>query len=123
MTTLEVATRLVEIIKTGDAHQAFAELYHPEIVTIEASPENREMTGIEACKQKGEWFNSMFEVHGSEILGPFPNEDEFALLITYHLTHRESGNKFPMTEVAIYTVADSKIVREKFYYSMEGMGA
>ena len=120
MTTLEVAAKLIEFIKAGNPEGAIDTLYHPDIVTIEPEGENREMRGVESCKHKAQWFNESFELHGSEVDGPYPNDDKFALLLNYDVTHRESGARFPMKEVALYQVKDDKIVWEKFFYTMPG---
>ncbi len=122
MATIEVANRLIELVKAQKEAQAMDELYHPDIVTIESAGENRESRGIESCKNKAVWFNSMFENHGVEILGPYPNEEKFAVHYNYDLTHRESGNRFNMLEIALYEVKDGKIVWEKFYYDPSLMG-
>jgi len=116
MTTMEVGNRLVELVKAGQESTAMEELYHPDIVSIESGGEMRESKGIEACKGKAEWFNSMFENHGVEILGPYPHDDKFAVHLAYDLTAKEGGHRFTMSEVALYEVKDGKIVWEKFYY-------
>jgi len=122
MTTIEVANRLVELVKAKKEVEAMDELYHPDIVTVEPAGEMREGKGIDVCKKKAEWFNSMFENHGVEILGPYPNEDKFAVHYNYDLTAKEGGHRFNMLEVALYQVADGKIVWEKFYYDPSLMG-
>jgi ketosteroid isomerase-like protein len=123
MSAQEVSNRLIEIIKSGNPAEAHDNLYHPDIVSIESGGgEESTSTGVEACRQKGEWFTNMFEVHGSEVDGPYPNGEEFALHLTYDLTHKESGNRFKMKEVAMYTVENDKIVREKFYFDPSIMG-
>lgn len=122
MTTIEVANRLVELVKAQKEVQAMDELYHAEIVSNEPAGETRETTGIEMCKNKAKWFNDMFENHGVEILGPYPNDDKFAIHYNYDLTAKEGGHRFNMTEVALYQVKDGKIVWEKFYYDPSLMG-
>ncbi|MBS1700766.1 MAG: nuclear transport factor 2 family protein [Armatimonadetes bacterium] len=116
MTTMDVANRLVELIKAGQESTAMSELYAPDIVSIEAGGEMRESKGVEACKGKAEWFNSQFTNNGVEIMGPYPNDDKFAIHLTYDLTTKEGGQNFKMSEIALYQVKDGKIVWEKFYY-------
>lgn len=118
MSVLEIGKRLVEIIVAGDPSVAWNELYSDDIVSIEAGgPESREVHGKDAIMAKGQGFNQMFEVHGSQVLGPYPHGDsEFAVHLSYDVTHRESGNRFPINEIAVYTVANDKINHEKFYY-------
>lgn len=116
MTTMEVGNRLVELVKAGQETAAMDELYSPDIVSIEAGGETRESKGVDACKGKAEWFNSMFVNNGIEILGPYPNDDKFAVHYAYDLTSKDGGHRFVMSEVALYQVKDGKIVWEKFYY-------
>ena len=122
MTTIEVANRLVELVKAHKEVQAMDELYHPEIVSIEPAGETRETTGIEMCKNKANWFNDAFENHGVEVLGPYPNDDKFAVHLNYDITARDTGKRFNMIEVALYQVKDGKIVWEKFYYDPAMLG-
>jgi ketosteroid isomerase-like protein len=118
MTAKEVSQKLVEYIQTGDVEGAYTNLYHPDIVSIEAAGENPVSNGIDACRHKGAWFDETFEVHGSEVKGPYPNGEKFALFLSYDVTHKQSGQRFPLEEAAIYEVADGKIVWEKFYNDM-----
>ena len=52
--------------------------------------------------------------------GPYVGEDEFAVHYDYDVTNRPSGQRIQMTEMALYTVKDGKIVREQFFYHMPG---
>lgn len=117
MNTIEVGNRLVELVKAGSIPTVWEELYSDEIVSVE--PYGGEMavsTGKAALPAKDEWFSSTFETHGIDVLGPFPHGDEFAVYYSFDVTHRESGHRFPMNEVAVYKVADGKIVHERFFY-------
>lgn len=60
----------------------------------------------------------MHEIHASNVEGPFPNGDRFAVFFDYDLTSKENKQRFHMKEVALYTVKGDKIVREEFFYSM-----
>lgn len=122
MTTLEVGNRLVELVNAGRAAQAIDELYDSNIVSIEAGSESPECHGIEMCRQKGTWFNEGFETHSVQILGPYPNSDKFAVHLAYDVTHRGTGNRFTMNEIALYQVRDGRIVWEKFYYDAASLG-
>ncbi len=119
MTTLEIGTQLVNLVREGKYEEAMTTLYHPEIVSVEAMEgETQTVTGIDACAKKGEMWSQTMEVHGSTIEGPFPNGDEFAVYFDYDATDRESGSRFHMKEVGVYKVADGKVAHEKFYYHM-----
>jgi hypothetical protein len=121
MTTLEIATKLVDLVKAGKNHEAMETLYHPNIVSLEAgappgqSPESK---GIPACLEKSKMFQNRVEVHSANVEGPFPLGDRFAVYYDYDITPKAGGPRSHMKEVALYTVEGDKIVREEFFYKM-----
>jgi hypothetical protein len=48
--------------------------------------------------------------------GPFPNGGEFAVIFDLDMTEKATGDRKLTREVGIYSVAEGRIVREKFYY-------
>lgn len=123
MTTLEIGKQLVELCKQGKNREALDKLYSKDITSIEAGAppgQSREAKGIEALNGKLKWWEDNHEVHSAKVEGPFPHDDRFAVHFTYDITHKPSGQRFPMDEIALYTVKDDKIVREEFFYSMPG---
>lgn len=93
--------------------------YHPDAVSVEAanfSGTGRETRGVDGIRGKHAWWAENFEVHGGEVGGPFLHgDDRFAVTFTIDATHKASGERTAMQEVAVYTVADGKIVREEFF--------
>ena len=77
-----------------------------------------EMTGIQAIRQKNEWWIANNQVHSSDVNGPFVGEDQFAVQYTFDTTFKPTGKRARMTEMALYTVRDGKITREQFFYHM-----
>ena len=77
-----------------------------------------EMTGIAAIKGKNQWWIENHEVHSAEMKGPLVAGNNFAIEYHYDVTQKATGKRFVMEEIGLYTVADGKIVREQFYYSM-----
>jgi ketosteroid isomerase-like protein len=75
-----------------------------------------EMKGIEAIKGKNKWFFDNHELNGEEVNGPFVGDNQFAVEYKMDTTEKASGKKMHMEEMALYTVANGKIVREHFYY-------
>jgi len=121
MTPAEIGTKLIELVKAGKAHEAIETLYAPNIVSVEAAAppgQSPEVTGITACLEKGKQFRERMEVHKQDADGPYPHGDRFAVVLRYEVTPRASGARTTMSEVAVYTVKDDKIVREEFFYSM-----
>ncbi|HEX7831033.1 MAG TPA: nuclear transport factor 2 family protein [Thermoanaerobaculia bacterium] len=125
MDTKQVGERLVELCREGKNMDAIAELYSPDITSVEAGggDENmpREMHGIDAIRGKNQWWYENHEVHSGSAEGPYPHDDRFAVKFSYDVTAKSgpmAGNRFTMNEVALYTVKDGKIVREEFFYAM-----
>jgi ketosteroid isomerase-like protein len=118
--TAAVAQELVALCREGRNLDAVNKLYSPRIVSIEpVGDENMpaEMTGIDAIRAKHEWWFENNEVHSAEINGPFVGENQFAVQHTYETTFKPTGQRVRMTEMALYTVRDGKIVREEFFYN------
>ena len=122
MTTLEVGKKLVELANQGKLQQAAETLYSQDIASIEAGgPPNmaKEMYGIKAVMQKGQWWNENHTVHSASCEGPFPKGDQFVVFYKFDVTNKPSNKRIQMHEAALYTVHNGKIVREDFFYTME----
>jgi ketosteroid isomerase-like protein len=121
--TAAVAQELVSLCRAGRNLEAINKLYSPKIVSIEpVGDENMpaEMTGIDAIRQKNEWWFENHEVHKAEANGPFVGENQFAVQYIFEATFKPTGQRTEATEMALYTVKDGKIVREQFYYNAPG---
>ena len=121
--TAAVAQELVNLCRVGRNLEAISKLYSPKIVSIESVGSEEmpaEMTGIDAIRQKNEgWFQNN-EVHKAEANGPFVGENQFAVQYTFDVTFKPTGQRTEMSEMALYTVKDGKIVREQFFYNAPG---
>lgn len=97
-------------------------LYAPDAVSLEASDPagmGRETKGLDGIRGKHEWWGDNFEVHSASVSDPMPHgDDKFAVIFEMDTTHKESGQRSQMKEVAVYHVNGGKIVREEFFYSM-----
>ncbi len=121
MSTMEIATTLIDLCRQGKNHEAMTTLYAKDIVSNEAGAAPgmpQEITGIDAVLAKGQWWMDNHTVHEATFGGPWPNGDQFIVMFKYDVTNKPSGNRFMMEEAALYTVKDGKIVREEFFYSM-----
>lgn len=122
MTTQQIGQKLVELCRQGKNFDAMDQLYDPQIVSVEAmSPpgQSPESKGVDACKKKGQMWQSMHEIHSAQVEGPFMHGTEkFAVYFSYDVTVKPSGKRHMMNEVGIYTTKNGKITREEFYYSM-----
>lgn len=120
MTTQEVANQLVTLCRLGKNDEAIAQLYHNDIVSVEAEGNPRQVSGIDAVVKKGMQFMDTFEVHGSEISEPVVSSSHFAISYKIDVTQKQSSQRFIMDEIALYQVADGKIIREEFFYPTMG---
>lgn len=121
--TAAVAQELVNLCRVGRNLEAISKLYSPKIVSIESVGSEEmpaEMTGIDAIRQKNEWWFENNEVHKAEANGPFVGENQFAVQYTFDVTFKPTGQRTEMSEMALYTVKDGKIVREQFFYNAPG---
>ncbi len=116
-----IANRLVQLFNANEQDTIIAELYGPEIVSVEAVAmpgKPAEIQGLQALAEKYAWWYGAFEVHGSRTEGPFMHgTDRFAVIYWMDVTNRETQEREQMKEVGIYTVAEGKIVREEFFYT------
>jgi ketosteroid isomerase-like protein len=126
MDTKAVGKRLVELCRQGQNIQAMEELYDANIVSVEAVGDETmpaEMRGIEAIRGKAKWWYDNHEIHRGEARGPYPQGDRFAVYFNYEVTAKGgpmAGRRFTIEEVGLYTVRGGKIVREEFFYDMDG---
>ncbi len=118
MTTADVAAKLVAHCRAGTEEQGLDELYASDAISIEAmaGPSGSAVSeGVEAIRGKHAWWAENFEVHGANVDGPYVNGDSFSVIFEIDATEKASGQRMPMKEVALYDVADGKIVRESFF--------
>lgn len=121
MTTEEIATQLVKLCQTGQFLDAIKTLYSPDIVSVEASAGpagDKEMKGLDAVLGKSAWWVENHEVHGGSVEGPLVAGNHFCVKFTFDVTFKPAGRRYTMQELAVYQVAEGKVVREEFFYSM-----
>lgn len=121
MQLTEIAAELVAGCRENRARANLEKLYAPEAVSVEAADmgQGREVTGIEAIQAKHDWWESTMEVAEAHVSDPMPHgEDRFAVVFRMTAGEKGSGQMMDMEEVALYTVAEGKIVREEFFYAM-----
>lgn len=125
MTTTQIANRLVELCKEAKNFDAMQELYGDGIVSVEGAPNESGVTetaGKEAVIQKSKDWAAANEIHGSAIEGPFLAGDRFGVVFDFSVTPKSTGERLDLREIAVYTVAHGKIVREEFLYGTSPAG-
>jgi ketosteroid isomerase-like protein len=121
MNTLEIGQKMVELCREGKNDEAIKTLFSKDIVSVEAgAPPGQDATtkGMEAVLGKGKWWVDNHIVHDAKAEGPWPNGDKFIVRFTYDVTFKPENKRFTMDEAALYTVANGKVVKEEFFYTM-----
>ncbi|MEM8569990.1 MAG: nuclear transport factor 2 family protein [Pseudomonadota bacterium] len=122
-TTRATAEKLAQLCRENRESEGLDTIYHADAISIEAMEgpgHSREYQGLDAIRGKHEWWDGAMEIHSANLEGPFMHgDDRFAMIFEFDATERESGKRFEMKEIGIYTVDDhGKIMREEFYYTM-----
>ncbi len=116
----EIANDYASMLAAGDTLAAAQKYWAADIMCFEPdqsqSDEPRLVIGKSAALARlKRWLenNAM-----SDILvdGPFITGDQFALFIDMEITRRATGIRELFSEIATYTVRDSQIVEERFFY-------
>ncbi len=118
-----VANELVVLCRAGRNLDAIDRLYAVDIVSIEPVGSDAmpaEMKGRDAIRKKNEWWFDTYEVHRADVHGPYVGEHQFAVSYDYDATDKATGQRLTMTEMALYTVKDGRVVEERFFYHMPG---
>jgi ketosteroid isomerase-like protein len=122
-TVASVANELVILCRAGRNLEAIDRLYAADIVSIEPVGSEQmpaEMRGRDAIRRKNEWWFDTYEVHRADVHGPYVGEHQFAVSYDFDATDKATGQRTAMTEMALYTVQEGRIVREQFFYHMPG---
>jgi hypothetical protein len=118
----ETAEKLVALCREGRDAEALNTLYERHAASVEAvgmPGMSAEIVGVEAIKDKHDWFDSAHEMHGVTVEGPFLHRDDrFGVIFEMDVTNKHTGVRNQFRELAIYHVdEDGMIVREEFFYN------
>ncbi len=115
MTTQEIADRLVVLNRANDHETAYAELYSPDVRSVETwNGTTTAYQGMAGLKKKAEeWLANVVEMHETKVSDPLVSDQSFAVTFYMDVTYKDRGRE-AMTELAVYTVVDGKIIREEF---------
>jgi SnoaL-like domain len=115
----DIAQELVAGCREGRAKENLGNLYAADAQSVEAADmgNGTTVTGIAAIGGKHDWWENAMTVHSQTVGGPFMHgEDRFAVTFDVDFTDKATGKRDTMKEVAVYHVANGKIVREEFFY-------
>ncbi len=119
----ELAEALVTANRENTVADFLAAHYHPDTVSVEAAAmpgtDSPESKGLDAIRAKHAWWDDAMEFVEGTIEGPFLHgDDRFAVMFNATFKEKATGAVNKMPEIAVYHVADGKIVREEFFYTM-----
>lgn len=115
MTVPEIAAQLVSLNREGKHAEVYAELYDVECISVENwGGVKTEYVGMEAIGKKAQgWYESVVEMHETRVSEPLVADSSFAVTFFMDVTYKDRGRE-TMTELAVYTIKDGKIIREEF---------
>ncbi len=116
----QIADELVAGCREGRETETLDRLYAEDAVSVEAADQGggREAHGRAAIHGKHEWWAQNMEMTGGSVSDPMLHgDDRFAVIFEAAGRDKTSGESFEMREVAVYHVADGRIVREEFFYA------
>jgi hypothetical protein len=121
MTTQELASQYVEMIRAGRSAEIYDQFYSAEIICEE--PEHAialgiptVTTGIVAVREKSKArMETIAEAHGSYCTEPIVSGGYFTVAMGREVTFK-NGDRRKFDEIAVFGVKDDKIVSETFFY-------
>jgi hypothetical protein len=113
----EIADNFVNWRNNDDAARLRAELYSPDIESIEEgfTSEIGRVIGMEGLKKKGQGLKQYFEVHNIKASNPVVADNWFSVKFEIDTTDKKSGNHSTLSEIGVYKVEDGKIVKEHYF--------
>lgn len=117
LSVLEVAQQLAARVNSGQ-WDLDKTLWSPKIESIEGMGVEQKWSGRKAVDAKNTWWSEAHIVHGGTAEGPFVGSTGFAMRYTLDVEEKATGKRQTMTEVAVYTIKNGKIVTEEFMYSL-----
>jgi hypothetical protein len=118
--TVDVARNFTAMMAEGRFEEAGKSYWAPNVASIEPAdlpggiPAN--VHGIEAVKEKARLWFSVSSIEDLKMEGPYLNGEQFALFLDMVIVNRETGERQPFKEVAVFTVIDGKIAEERYFY-------
>ena len=113
-----VGLRLVELTTLGQDAKVLDELYADDVISIEIlsdpAAEPQRWLGLPAVREKHAWWANAATVHNIDVEGPFAGNGDDHLVVRFAMDGSMEGRRNNMIEVGLFTVANSKIVREVY---------
>lgn len=116
MSYLDKIKDIYDHIQQGTALEAFEKYYADDVVMV--LEDGTEVDGKDANRDReNEFFGSVEEFHGAEVVGISSNEDTGFTTVESTMTVTFKGTDEPTTieQVAVQDWVGDKITRERFY--------
>jgi SnoaL-like protein len=113
----EIADKFVNWRNNDDAGTLRTELYSPDIESIEDgnTSEIGDVRGMEGLKKKGAGLSRDYEVHHIKASEPVVADNFFSVKFEMDITDKRSGKRSLLSEIGVYKVEESKIVKEHYF--------
>lgn len=119
MTIKDVATAFTALCAKGEYDAAGQKFWSDDVVSLEpGSGEMARVEGRKGVQAKGEWWAANHTVHEARAEGPYIHGNQFAIRFVFDITPK-GGKRTTMDEVALYTVANGKVIEERYLYGGE----
>lgn len=121
MNTTEIAKRYVALCREGQFDECLDALFAEEAISVEAGAppgEQRTSEGLDAIRHKGRTWTDNHIIHSTEVFGPYPHDDRFAVRFVFDITNKRTQKRMTLDEVGLFTVRNGKIVQEEFFYAL-----
>ena len=117
LTTSDISSRLVTLIRAGQFIDAQTELMAPDCLQVEpAHAVAPSVSGLAAILEKEKAFQAaVIEMHSITISEPVVAGVFFSISLHFDLTLQKRG-RVQLAEIGLYEVKNGKIVREQFFY-------
>jgi hypothetical protein len=115
---LEVATRVAELLRAGNAAQVEQDWLAPSIESVEGHGTAMAWSGKPAVLAKYRGWEADHEINLMSVEGPWVGASGFALRFHVDATQKSTGQNMKLEEIAVYTVRNGKIVREEFHFAL-----
>ncbi len=113
-----VGLRLVELTTLGQDAKVLDELYADDVISIEIlsdpAAEPQRWLGLPAVREKHAWWANAATVHNIDVEGPFAGNGDDHFVVRFAMDVSVEGRRNKMIEVGLFTVVNSKIVREVY---------
>jgi hypothetical protein len=119
MDTKQLAKQFTDLCAKGEFDAAGQKFWSDDVVSLEAmAGDMARIEGRKGVLGKGEWWYANNTVHEAKVEGPYVHGNQFVVRFTMEVTPK-GGKRTKMDEVGLYTVANGKIVEERFFYGEE----